>query len=194
MARRRKRGEDLTYAEWHRHVLEHHYRRIGHRMHMGDRDWTEICGYCSEPLLLKEEVVDRGQDLNDKAVTWTRRLAKRADLHAMLVAPRIERQGEVQERIDALWSELLGLYALDNSRIVGFKVKEIYPNRGSLVTMTPEEWREHLLMLHRRHHETCQQARRRAPRVKRERLEASLNESRLFTPDGQTRLWMPGDS
>lgn len=158
MARRRRYGEDLTYAEWHRNRLAQLYKRIGHRLDMADRDWTEFCHHCKMPLAIIEEVVDRGQNLNEKSTRVTRNLAGMADIEAYLVAPRTERPRKVQDEIDRLHGLIRDLEAAHP--IVEFHIKEIHPDHTDLRSLTPDEAAEFFLLLHRRHHETCQQARR----------------------------------
>lgn len=156
MARARRYGEDLTYAEWHRNALPALYARVGHRLDLADRDWTEFCHHCKEPLALYEEVIDRGQDLADKATTVTRRLAGRAGLPAFLVAPRIERDRETQDEIDSHHRAIRELEA--RAPIVYFTARQITPDPGQFIRFTPEQWAEQLLILHRTHHETCWRA------------------------------------
>lgn len=156
MARNRNYGEDLTFAEWHRKYLPEQYARIGHRLDLANRDWTEFCHHCKLPLAILEEVVDRGQNLNEKATTVTRNLAKMADVDAYLIAPRIDRPREVQNEIDQLNARIRELEA--QNPIVEFHLKELYPQHSSLKSMTPTETAEFFLVLHRRHHEQCMKA------------------------------------
>ena len=94
MSQHRRYGEDYAYSEAHRKELPLLYSRIGHRLDLCDRDWTEFCHWCKEPLGIYELVRDVGQDLNDKATTVTRRLAKLATRPAFLAAWRVERPAE----------------------------------------------------------------------------------------------------
>jgi hypothetical protein len=183
MARRRKWGEDLTYAEWHRQFLPHVYPRIGHRQDMADRDWTEFCHHCKEPVAVIEEVIDRGQDINDKATTVTRKLASRADVFAALVAPRIDRPTAVQQEIDQLNSRLRELESA--YPIMRFAAKQLWPNRTPLRTYLPDEWAEQLLILHRSHHHICVAARRNG--------EYPVNEDRLWVAKGRSGIWVAGN-
>ena len=168
MARRRKYGEDLTYAEAHRLSLEELYPRIGHRLDMADRDWTEFCHYCKQPLALLEEVRDNGQDLNDKATTVTRKLAQAASVPAWLLAWRTERPLEIQRRIDELHAALRELES--RYPIVGFTAKPIAPAPGALARLSPAEWWKFVLSIHRRHHLSCPRAKAEEAPVKREQL------------------------
>ena len=179
----------MSYAEFHRYGLPHLYKRIGHRLHFGDRDWTEICGYCSEPLALFEEVLDRGQNLNDKATTWTRKLARRSNLPAYLIAPKVSRPVSVQKEIDRLQARVLDLQVA--YPIVKLTAKSLYPEAGKLVEYSPRDWLHHLWVMHREHHLTCDVARRYGEEVEIEEIQAARNLSQLFSPDGQCRLWLP---
>lgn len=184
MARRRKYGEDLTYAEEHRHQLEHLCRRIGHRLDAADRDWTEFCHWCKEPLGIYEQVRDIGQDINDKATTVTRKLAASASLPAFLFAWRAKRPAAVEARIQALNTELRELEAAHP--IIGFKAKQLYPRRGELVPLTPDEWwKEGVLILHRDHHRSCHAAKR--------NRELDVHVPRLLDARNRSRLWTPAD-
>lgn len=159
MARRRMYGEDLTYAEAHRFELEHLYRRVGHRLDMADRDWTEFCHWCKEPLAIIEEVRDRGQDLHDKATTVTRKLAKRAGICAMLLAVEIERPRHVEREIEQHQARIRELEQAYPIQHVTAKLLE--PNHGrKLVRMTLDEWwLQGVYMLHVDHHRNCRSAR-----------------------------------
>lgn len=192
MSRSRRYGEDLTYAEEHRRRLPELYGRIGHRLDMADRDWTEFCHHCKEPLAIVEEVRDMGQDLNDKATTVTRRLAARAALPAYLMAWRIERPANVQAEIDRLNDRIRELEAA--YPIVGFRARQLFPRRTALIAYTPEKWFELVLIWHRSHHETCAVAKRnREKAVAGERLALAKHRSPLWTPDNdQPPLWPPG--
>src|SRR5215471_14217129 len=100
MAYLRQHGDDYAYGEDHRLVLPKFYRRVGHRLDMADRDWTEFCYYCREPLEIYELVRDRGQNLRDKGVSVTTKLGRRSRLPAKLVAYQVDRPQDVEERID----------------------------------------------------------------------------------------------
>lgn len=179
MARRRIYGTDHTLGDWHRTALAELYRRTGHRLDMADRDWTEFCHWCKEPLLIWEEVLDRGQDLTDKAVTVTRRLGQRADLPAWLVAPRIERPPEVQQEIDRLNADLRRLE--ERYPIAYFTVRRIWPQPGRLHRMTQEGFADELFLVHRDHHQDC----RSLPyqyRVDPERIRRGRDASPLWLP------------
>lgn len=156
MSRTRRYGEDLTYAEWHRNALPDLYGRVGHRIDMADRDWTEFCHYCKEPLLLIEEVRDRGQNLFEKSTTVTRRLAGRANLPAALMAWRNERPKEVDEEINALHARIRELEA--GWPITGIAARFLRMRNSELRRMRPEEWLEWLLIQHRSHHHVCPKA------------------------------------
>ena len=187
MSRRRKYGEDLTYGEEHRVRLPELYGRLGHRIDLADRDWTEFCHWCKEPLGIYEEVRDVGQDMNDKATTVTRNLARRADVPAFLFGWRVERPAEVDAEIRQLNSRIRELEA--SYPIVSFRAKQIVPIRGSLVSMTPGEWWEGIYALHRAHHRSCSAyASRGGSPVRADRLEVVVNGSRLQTPEDQLRL------
>jgi len=156
MARQRKFGEDLAFAQWHRNKLTSLYKRIGHRLDLCDRDWTEFCHFCKEPLALIEEVVDRGQDLNEKSVRVTRRLAERSRTEAYLLAPRIERPTEVQNEIDALQERVLELQT--KYPIAYFTIKELWPSHGQLKRLEEMDCARFILSIHRAHHSRCRGA------------------------------------
>jgi hypothetical protein len=156
VARSRRYGEDLTYGEWHRQALPDKYGRIGHRIDMADRDWTEYCHYCKTPLALIEEVRDRGQDLLDKGVSVTRNLASLANIQAYLMAWRSERPPEVDREINALHARIRELEA--QWPIVGFTIRNLRRQGANLQPLTPDEWLEHLLIIHREHHSECRRA------------------------------------
>jgi hypothetical protein len=146
-------GVDLTYGEEHRRALPELYGRIGHRLDMADRDWTEFCHYCKQPLAIMEEVQDRGQDLLDKGISVTRHLAMAARLPGFLFAWRTERPPEVQRQIDALNERLRSLEEL--YPIIGFRVRELLPPGQPILELTPAQWWEHVRIIHRRHHLDC---------------------------------------
>jgi hypothetical protein len=156
MARTRKYGEDLTYGEWHREALPEKYGRIGHRIDMADRDWTEYCHYCKTPLALIEEVRDVGQDLLDKGVSVTRNLAVMANMPAFLMAWRTERPPEVDDEIDRLNKRIRELEA--QYPIVEFTIRNLRHRGRRLTKVTVNDWLEHLLIIHREHHHECRRA------------------------------------
>lgn len=180
MARRRKYGEDLTYAEWHRKQLPEFYKERGHRLAMADRDWTEWCYYCREPLALAEEVVDRGQDLTDKNTRTLEKLAERAHIRALLIAPRFNRPAHIQNRINELQAEIRSLESA--YPIQAFRLRRLWPNKGPVIEMAPAEVALELLIIHRDHHSTCYRADRSDPVYKTTALRAAKEESRLWTP------------
>lgn len=185
MANRRRYGEDLTYAEWHRNTLAELYPRRGHRLDQADRDWTEACHFCREPLCVAEEVIDRGQDLNDKATTITRRMAERANIPGWLIAPKFSRPVEIQRRIDRLQAEVLRLEA--RYPITYFTVKRLWPQPAPLEQLWPDEFAAEIYLLHRDHHQTCPRAQRDDPVWKTAELRAAQNKSKLWLPQ-QKRL------
>jgi len=156
VARTRKYGEDLTYGEWHRDALPEKYGRIGHRIDMADRDWTEYCHYCKTPLALIEEVRDVGQDLRDKGVAVTRNLAMMAQMPAFLMAWRNDRPPEVDEEIDRLNRRIRELES--QWPITGFTIRNLRHRSSRLEPVTPDDWLEHLLIIHREHHAECSSA------------------------------------
>lgn len=157
MARSRKYGEDLTYSEWHRSALPDRYGRIGHRIDMADRDWTEYCHYCKTPLALIEEVRDRGQDLRDKGISVTRNLSTAARLdHAYLLAWRSDRPAEVDREIEQLHARIRELEA--QWPILEFTVRDLLKQGRVLTPVTVNDWLQHLLIIHRDHHRSCARA------------------------------------
>lgn len=167
MARSRKYGEDLTYGEWHRTALPEKYGRVGHRIDMADRDWTEYCHYCKMPLALIEEVRDRGQDLRDKGVSVTRNLAASANIQAYLMAWRNDRPAEVDREINVLHARIRELES--QWPITQFTIRNLRQRQQRLRRITPDEWLETLLIIHREHHSECRSA-----------VEWSVNRQRLM--------------
>lgn len=156
MARSRKYGEDLTYAEWHRKAFPDMYGRIGHRIDMCDRDWTEFCHYCKTPLALIEEVRDIGQNLLDKGVSVTRNLAAMSGVPGYLLAWRNDRPKAVDREIEQLHARIRELES--QWPIVEFTIRDLRKRGRKLVKVTPDEWLEHLLIIHREHHHECRRA------------------------------------
>ena len=157
-AGRRHPGDDQTYARAHVEEVIRKFPRIGHHLDALDRDLTEYCHYCKEPLELDEIVRDVGQSLGQKPVTLTRRLAQRAVLPAKLVAWHVERPQAVQDLIDELASQIRSLearYPIDR-----IKVRDLVNAPGQRVSaewqrMEPQDWWTHRLALHRSHHAIC---------------------------------------
>jgi hypothetical protein len=176
----RYNARDLTYSAEHRLALPALYRRIGHRADACDRDWTEFCHYCWQPLGIFEEVRDRGQDLLDKGVGVTVQLAKRAILPAGLIAWRTHRPAEVQARMDQIQKELRALEA--QYPITGFTVRELYPQRGRLEPISPEEHWRRVAQLHAEHEIRCP----RVPLLERRWLDGMRSRSLV-----QPELWSP---
>jgi hypothetical protein len=158
MSRRRRPHEDLSYSHWHYEYLPWLYERVGHRLHAADRDFTEFCFACREPLAIYETVRDVGQDLRDKGTRVTTRLAQRADVEAYLVAWKTERPQEVQQRIDGLSAEVRDLERA--YPIVSFRVRQLHPVRTDVQCLSPAEWARLVRDLHARHWEL---AHRQAP-------------------------------
>lgn len=158
-------GRDLTYSGAHRSELPQLYQRVGHRADAADRDWTEFCHYCREPLAIYEEVRDRGQDIADKNTHTTRRLAELARLPASLVAWRSGRPREVQRELDALHrraAELERAYPIE-----GITTRGLWPRLGEFEVIAPEEWWRRIARLHAEHHLACLAV----PEVERRRLD-----------------------
>jgi len=152
---------DPTYGLLHRHELPQLWRRRGHRFDMVDRDWTEYCHHCREPLALFEELRDNGYDLTDKATTVTERLAsKSTPMQAVLFAWRVERPPEVQADIDRLSRQLLQLYKSAPGRLVSVRAQRLTPERGPIVSLEPNQWWEWVAATHADHHRRCDKARR----------------------------------
>lgn len=187
MSRVRRYREDYTYAEEHREALPWLYGRIGHRTKMVDRDWTEFCHWCYEPLGLYEATRDRGQDLDDKSTTLTRRVAGRARMPAFLFAWHVDRPDEVDRELNALYQRERQLE--QQYPIQSFRAKQLHPRRGPVVEMTPAEWWEQgVLMLHRAHHAGCHRAQGQEIPVDLRRLTEARSLSRLWTPTDQLDL------
>lgn len=181
-SRRRWPGNDLAFSQAHRDALPDHYGRIGHRLDVADRDWTEFCHHCKTPLAIFEEIRDVGQNVGDKATTITRRLADRAHLPAWLLAWRVERPKSVQSRMDELNQEIRDLEALHP--IVGFKVRKLWPVMSKVTLAECSEVWELILMVHRAHHEHCSKA--------EQNREHDVNSGQLWVAMNNNRLWHPG--
>jgi hypothetical protein len=150
---------------------------------MADRDWTEFCHHCKRPLAIYEEVIDRGQNLNEKTTTVTRGLAKMAKIPAYLMAPRIHRPAEVQKMINQLQVQVRELES--QYPIVEFRARRLDIGRTDLKVYTPGEWREQILTIHRNHHFGCPQASRVG--------EKTVNMERLGIAKEKSGLWVPED-
>lgn len=146
---RRFAHEDLSYSQWHRHALPELYGRRGHRFDVVDRDWSEFCHFCREPLALVETLRDIGQDIADKNVRQTVRWAELAGKEAYVAAFRVERPAEIQARIDQLEREVRRLEA--SYPIVGFRVQQLWPQRSTVIDLAPEEWAKVIRDIHLRH-------------------------------------------
>lgn len=159
MARRRQYIEDIVYAEEHRNHLPNMYRRIGHRLYMADRDFTEFCYYCKAPIAIIELVRYIGQDLRDKGVTVTTQLARAASIRGAMVAYMVERPADVQNEIDNLGKRLMLLQT--SYPISGFIVKSLNPAGHDFVRYDdPEQYWKWIYTLHREHHACCRTAKR----------------------------------
>src|SRR5260221_12499220 len=102
----RYNARDLTYSAEHRLALPRLYDRIGHRADAADRDWTEFCHFCWEPLSISEEVRDRGQHVADKQTGVTVRLPTLASLPPCRRAWRTHSPSEIQPEMDRRHPEL----------------------------------------------------------------------------------------
>ncbi len=153
-------GVDLAFAEWHRHYFKEHYHRRRHCMSMADRDWTEFCYYCGEPLAILEEKLDFGRrNLLDKDYRTTIRLAELSRLRSFMIAPKIERPQEVQDEIDELQARVIKLQT--QHPIPYFSVMELWPRRDNqLRTLSEEDFALFIASLHRHHHDQCEAAAR----------------------------------
>lgn len=174
----RYHARDLTYSAAHRQALPELYQRIGHRADTCDRDWTEYCHYCWEPLGIFEEVRDRGQDLADKQTGVTVRLAERAGIPAGFIAWRTSRPPEVQTQIDQLHAEIRKLEA--DYPITGFTTRTLRPERGRFEEVSPAEHWRRIMLLHAEHWTNCYKI----PRLERWRLVALRARAQR-----QTELW-----
>lgn len=156
MARKRTYIEDVAYGEEHRHRLPELYNRIGHRLDMADRDFTEFCHHCKQPLAIIELVRDTGRNLLEKGVSVTTKLAKETSLHAYCVAYTLNRPPEVQKRIKELGDELMRL--MTKYPISMFKVRSLNPVGRSFSTVAPDDYWRFIFSIHRNHHKTCASA------------------------------------
>lgn len=153
--RKHKHAIDPTFGLWHRNYLTDLWRALGHRLLFADRDWTEVCNFCRQPIALIEEVLDVGQNLDEKSVRWTQKLGLAARVPAYLVAPRLKRSQERAKRIKKLEAELRDLYCEDD--IEQFTVKNLIPH-GPLHEYSVEDYALFTAALHRMHHASCLQA------------------------------------
>lgn len=186
MARKRSRGEDLAYAEWHRLRFPEQYRRLQHRFASADRDWTEFCHFCRQPLAIIEEMVLGPKDPADKCCTVTRKLAQMAGIRGYLLGISIPRPPQIIERIDELWSELLEIYR--DYPPNGFIARELHPDPGPLRELTPEQWAEVIAILHRDHHSGCRLARiSELPPVNITRLSRAKQKNRAWSLVGDQK-------
>lgn len=188
MSRRRKYGEDLTYGEEHRRELGHLYQRVGHRLDMADRDWTEFCHWCKQPLAIFEEIQHRprGRDLYDKATTVTEKLADSAGIGAALFEWRTERPVDVQAQVDELNGQLRELER--TWPIIGFRARLLCP-KGPVVALEPEQWWLWVLAIHRDHHRLCTKAQQNGEvTVRLDRLQAAVDLHPLHGPAALPRL------
>lgn len=186
MSRRRMYGEDLTLAEWHRNYLPEKYGRVGHRLDMADRDWTEFCHWCKAPLCIWEEVVDRGQDLNDKATTVTRKLAAQAGVSAWMVAPKFSRPPGVQKRLSELHAEARELEA--QTVMHYFTARRLHPGRTAFHRLYPDDFAKEILLMHYSHYSVCESAMRHEPVKNMPAVVEALEKSVLCLPP-QRRLF-----
>ena len=183
MARSRRFLDDIAYSEEHRHRLPQLYGRVGHRLDMADRDFTEFCHHCKHPLMIQEQVWYRGQNLYDKGTTVTRKLAALANVPAYLMAYTLPRPREVQKEIDRRCAELMRLQTLHP--ITEFRMMPLHPSPGKrkMVMLSPEEYWNFIFLVHRDHHRNCPRAAANGERP--------VNEERLNDAKGRSELWMP---
>ena len=170
----RYNARDLTYSAAHRAALPALYGRIGHRADACDRDWTEYCHFCQVPLLIGEEVRDRGQNLADKSWRVTGRLAQMAGLPAWLIAWRTDRPPDVQAQMDRLAAQLRRLEAA--WPITGFTDRVLCPRPGPFQDFTPRQHWRRIALLHASHEAACPAV----PTLERRRARAGL--TRLYAP------------
>lgn len=158
--RRRRHGHDYVYGIEHLEEFPEQYERIEHRFKLADTDWNEFCGYCHTPHTLIEMYRDtpQGQDLSDKGVTVTRRLAQGVNAHAYVMAYLTERPPEVQREIDQLNQRVLELTR--QYPIKRFRAQLVTPHRSRVETYTPDEWWSLIVLRHSEHHLQCRVAQR----------------------------------
>jgi hypothetical protein len=181
--RERYAARDLTYSAAHRHELEELYPRLGHRFHVCDRDWTEFCFACREPISIMEEVRDVGQDLLDKGTTVTRRLARAVGIPSWLVGWQNDRTPDVQTEIDRLNRALRQLEAMHP--ITQLTVRRL--EGGPLVPVAPREWWEAIKIMHGEHYLECRRAQRDVP-VTPSRLHELRADNPLFPEHFGSRI------
>ena len=180
MARLRKYGESLLYAETHRHRIPELWKRNGHRVDSADRDWTEYAHGCREPLVLIEEYRDRGHNLRDKNSSMTRRMAERSHVPAYLVGWQTERPVEVDQRIAELQREALALEL--QYPITKITARRIWPKPTDFHVMEADDWWLHVCAHHADHYGRCERCQRRVSPIHRQGLDDYKQRSPLWTP------------
>ena len=106
------------------------HRALPQKLGLIDMDGVGICLKCKEPLYLKETAFDVGQTW--KATTTTAKLARMCGLPSFLV-----------------------FYKVKGNKVIGFRVQQLTPEKGSEVNLTPEAWVQAMELLQDRHNMVC---------------------------------------
>ena len=106
------------------------HRALPQKLGLIDMDGVGICLKCKEPLYLKETAFDVGQPW--KAKTTTAKLARMCGLPSFLV-----------------------FYKVKGNKVIGFRVQQLTPEKGSEVNLTPEAWVQAMELLQDRHNMVC---------------------------------------
>jgi hypothetical protein len=106
------------------------HRALPQKLGLIDMDGVGICLKCKEPLYLKETAFDVGQPW--KATTTTAKLARMCGLPSFLV-----------------------FYKVKGNEVIGFRVQQLTPEKGSEVNLTPEAWVQAMELLQDRHNMVC---------------------------------------
>jgi len=106
------------------------HRALPQKLGLIDMDGVGICLKCKEPLYLKETAFYVGQAW--KATTTTAKLARMCGLPSFLV-----------------------FYKVKGKQVIGFRVQQLTPEKGSEVNLTPEAWVQAMELLQDRHNMVC---------------------------------------
>lgn len=117
-------SRSLTYSGWHRPKSLSRYlpKHLAHRVFMIDIDACEYCDVCKVPLALIETQESRS---NPKPARVTTTLARMAGIDAFSVSYWCDAEADIE----------------------GFKVQQIQPRGGQVLTLTAAEYAQWLLDL-----------------------------------------------
>jgi len=134
---RKNHNFDFTYHEWHRTASIKRFlpEEGAYSLAMFDVDAVEVCRFCGVPLAIFE--LTRWLDVDDKATTYLRKIAKMANLPGVLVYYDVSDQ---PNPANPEWRDI--------SR---FFIKVVSPAFGELTEVTPSEYATRLSRLRNRH-------------------------------------------